>query len=461
MDIPQAAESFRGLVLRHRGRTGLTQRELAVRMGAGRRTVQDWEAGLKYPTAERLQALIQVLLEAGGLTVGREAAEAQELWAAVLDEAPRMHTPFDQEWFGRLLDARAVAAPVPTGDVLQAGPAAAPGAGTLERAQDWGEAPDVLGFVGRAEELALLQRWVLEERSRLVAVLGMGGIGKTSLAAKLAQEVAPSCARVYWRSLRDAPPISDWLVGVIGFLSDQQWVPPSAESERIAALLQLLRERRCLLVLDNSETLFEPGQPEGRYRAGMAGYGRLFQAVGAASHQSCLLLTSREAPPELAVLGGAVRTVELGGLGVDEAQALLAPKQLEGSSQEWAELNARFGAMAWRSRWWVRASASSSTGTWAHSWKRRAPAASSGAFGGCWPSKSSAARRSSSKCCGCWPSRVTPCAWPRCWLLSVRASAAGRCSRRWRRYAGARWSSASKRRGPRQSIPLQGSRCNR
>ena len=80
---------------------------------------------------------------------------------------------------------------------------------------------------------------------------------------QLARDVAPSFERVYWRSLRDAPPLSDWLAGAIGFLSDQQLVPPPSESERLGVLLQLLRERRCLLVLDNSETLFEPGQGRG------------------------------------------------------------------------------------------------------------------------------------------------------------------------------------------------------
>jgi DNA-binding transcriptional regulator YiaG len=52
------AEPFRSLVLRYRGRTGLTQRDLAARMGSSRRTVQDWESGVNYPTADRLQALI-------------------------------------------------------------------------------------------------------------------------------------------------------------------------------------------------------------------------------------------------------------------------------------------------------------------------------------------------------------------------------------------------------------------
>src|SRR5260221_4725954 len=115
-------------------------------------------------------------------------------------------------------------------------------------------------------------------------------------------------------------------------------MPPAAEGERLTALLRLLRDRRCLLVLDNSETLFEPGQREGRYREGMAGYGRLLQAVGEAAHQSCVLQTSREVPLELAALAGdAIRSLELGGLGVDEAPVLLAPKQLTGTGQPWTD----------------------------------------------------------------------------------------------------------------------------
>src|SRR5713226_92037 len=99
-------ESFAGLLLRHRGRTGLTQRDLAARLGTTRRSVQDWESGAYYPSAERLQALILVLLESGGLTVGREAVEAHELWATALREAPRMHTPLDEVWLTQVLAER-------------------------------------------------------------------------------------------------------------------------------------------------------------------------------------------------------------------------------------------------------------------------------------------------------------------------------------------------------------------
>jgi DNA-binding XRE family transcriptional regulator len=44
----RTAESFQGLLLRHRGRTGLTQRQLATRVGVSRGSLQGWEAGLNY-----------------------------------------------------------------------------------------------------------------------------------------------------------------------------------------------------------------------------------------------------------------------------------------------------------------------------------------------------------------------------------------------------------------------------
>jgi transcriptional regulator with XRE-family HTH domain len=57
----------------------MTQRQLAERVGVNRRALQDWEAGVNYPSAQRLQALIAALLDAHGFTTGQEEDEAREL----------------------------------------------------------------------------------------------------------------------------------------------------------------------------------------------------------------------------------------------------------------------------------------------------------------------------------------------------------------------------------------------
>lgn len=213
-------ERFNGLLLRHRGRTRLTQTQLAERVGVSLRTVQGWETGIMYPSTQRLQALIAALLTAGGMTAGRESEEANALWAAVERDSARVHPPFDRQWFAALLADRAVAQ-IP---LTRPEPGSQPSPAVLskpatELRSDWGDAPAVQDFVGRSAEIATLRRWVVDERCHLLGLYGMGGIGKTSVAAKLARDVAPEFTYSYWRGLRNAPLLVDWLKGAIRFLS--------------------------------------------------------------------------------------------------------------------------------------------------------------------------------------------------------------------------------------------------
>src|SRR5262245_57429498 len=102
--------SFRDLALRLRGRAGLTQRELAAHAGVSERAVQTWEAGLSYPSAQSLQRVIALCLARGAFAAGHELDEAAALWQAALEEAPRLKSAFDRDWFAALLsDAPAAA----------------------------------------------------------------------------------------------------------------------------------------------------------------------------------------------------------------------------------------------------------------------------------------------------------------------------------------------------------------
>ncbi|NJM47554.1 MAG: hypothetical protein HC860_16460, partial [Alkalinema sp. RU_4_3] len=90
---------------------------------------------------------------------------------------------------------------------------------------DWGEAPDIPVFFGRQTELTTLTGWILTDRCRFISIigfrgigktavtlkLGKGGIGKTDLTLKLAQGIQPHFEVIIWRSLLNAPHLTDHL----------------------------------------------------------------------------------------------------------------------------------------------------------------------------------------------------------------------------------------------------------
>src|SRR4029078_9783702 len=101
-------------------------------------------------------------------------------------------------------------------------------------------------FLGRRAQREALSTRLGQDGARLLLLSGMGGVGKTSLAARISQNLAPDFQRVYWRSMRDAPSFDDWSGGAVGFLADHQRIPPDGDAARTEVLLELMRARRCL-----------------------------------------------------------------------------------------------------------------------------------------------------------------------------------------------------------------------
>ncbi|HEU5014221.1 MAG TPA: helix-turn-helix domain-containing protein, partial [Roseiflexaceae bacterium] len=312
----------------------LTQTQLAEQIGVHRRSVQKWEAGESYPKGETLHRMLAVFVRRGAFTSGREHAEAAAFWNLAAEDGPHAIAPFDAAWFARMLQEAAPSAPH---DSAHAPDTAllVPSPPSVQRFIDWGEVISVPTLYGRDSELETLHQWTVNDHCQVITILGIGGMGKSSLAITVAHQVAPAFDVVLFRSLQNGPPLAEVLDQVIRAVSIQHVTPPHLMTDKIARLVQLFREHRCLLILDNFEALLQDGALSGTYRAGYEGYRALVQSLGEREHGSCLMLTSREKPGELGPLEGRtapVRTLQLTGLDARACQRILETKSISATA---------------------------------------------------------------------------------------------------------------------------------
>jgi excisionase family DNA binding protein len=107
-------------------------------------------------------------------------------------------------------------------------------------------------LIGREREVAAVGDLVRRDGVRLVTLVGPGGVGKTRLALRVAEQVAAGFPEGVWfvalAPVRDPTLVAPTIVRTLG-------VVERADRPAVETLTAVLRDRRLLLVLDNFEHL--------------------------------------------------------------------------------------------------------------------------------------------------------------------------------------------------------------
>jgi hypothetical protein len=195
-------------------------------------------------------------------------------------------------------------------------------------------APQIIDFYDRENELATISNWVFKQNTRLIAVLGLWGIGKTTLVKRFIDLNLEQFEVVIWKSLKFPKSLDLWLNDL---LNTCQKEPKESTDNKIQQLLEVLSNHKCLIVLDDFQNLFAVGQMAGNYQSEYSSYQHFLKLIAEIQHQSHFILISQEKSAEMNYLNqesSPIQCLELSGF---EAIDFLENKGLQ-DEERWLEL---------------------------------------------------------------------------------------------------------------------------
>lgn len=154
----------------------------------------------------------------------------------------------------------------------------------------YGELPRNNFFYGREEELKYLKEQITILKRRCIVITGVGGIGKSSLASKLAEEIVWQSPSLYeyiiWMQVENYITIDSLINEMLRIFNLNEYYENL--QTKISSLAKQLNQHRCLLILDGFETLAELENYEKKLE-----YRKIFIQLTQEQHRSNIVVTTQ------------------------------------------------------------------------------------------------------------------------------------------------------------------------
>ncbi|CAD5964960.1 putative WD repeat-containing protein alr2800 [Planktothrix tepida] len=174
-------------------------------------------------------------------------------------------------------------------------------------------APKITYFYDRTTELNTLSQWLIDQNTRLISVLGLSGIGKTTLVKQFVDLNLQSFDIIIWKNIKLSPSLDHILTELLTSIN-----PDSVLADnKLTQILNFFRDKKCLIILDDVQELLIKGQFAGHYQSEYRDYQNFFTMITETEHKSSLILISQEKCQEMISLDQElypVQCLELDGL---------------------------------------------------------------------------------------------------------------------------------------------------
>ena len=175
-------------------------------------------------------------------------------------------------------------------------------------------APKINRFCDRISEIDTLFNWILNQTTNLISILGLAGIGKTTLVKRFIDLHQQKFDAIVWRSLKFPQSLNLLLDDL---LKHHKLDSLPTINDKLKQLFDILTNKKCLIILDDVQNIFTPHQFAGKYQPEYQDYQTLFKMITETQHQSSVILMSQEQCPEMESLDEElypIKSLELSGL---------------------------------------------------------------------------------------------------------------------------------------------------